>query len=101
MVEVLLNLLIQPKQVLPPRVTVDLGVIVIKEYPTFPRFEDWSLTIKCPLVLYSEDGFKYFYLIQIFYLIVIMFAHSLKCSKYYYLSAIVSRPRSSNTFKIR
>ena len=35
---------------------MDLEVIAIKKYSTFPKFQCWNLTIKCSLVPYPGRG---------------------------------------------
>ena len=42
------------KQVLLLYVRVNLGVIAMKGYSTFPKLQDWSLTIRCSLLSYSR-----------------------------------------------
>ena len=54
-----ISLIDRPKQILPFRVKVDFRIMVIKGYSTFPKIEDWSLTIVCSLVSNSHQCRKW------------------------------------------
>ena len=51
-----------PKHILSFRVKIDQRIIVMKEYST--KIKDWSLTIRCSLVLYPEHSLQGFTLLK-------------------------------------
>ena len=48
-----------PKLVLPLQIRVDLGVMEMKEYYTFPKLQEWSLTIRWFCVLFVCEAVSY------------------------------------------